>query len=509
MTGQTPHRHARRRTGVRIVLGTLTSTVIVALFAALLVARPADGLADGTGRDGLADAHDVSQLQSDSYCPARMSLADTGTYGDSEFQASAGDIASSARYAAFGSVFRSTVGTLSEADGTALAADSGGDVASVMTASGSVDDGSTLLSTRLLDSQDGTGAIGAQAAWATTGDLRGVSAATCVAPALEHVFVIGATTTGTTQQLVIANPSSKATSLSVEAWGADGRVTLSTGETVTVPGQGETVVDISAAAPDQQGLAVRVTSRQTPVAAVVRTVKADGLTSKGSDFALPSSEPAATSIMPSVRAGDRVQVVAYGDAATDTTLAWVMADGLEPIGRHRIEAGAVAIIDVGEAPEGALALASTAQDPIRLSAELTRSGDGQQADFALVGAQTASATSAVTIPDHMDGTLTVVNAGTAQADGTLTGYDADGRRTGRHTVTLGANAAVSLEPDVAGEGAVTFTLESGDGSLVWGVRLASAQVDDADLAGLAALPPTALAATTERIWSSQNPAIVR
>lgn len=41
-----------------------------------------------------------------------MTIADTDAYGDSEYQASNGNIASSARYAAFGSVFHSSVASM-------------------------------------------------------------------------------------------------------------------------------------------------------------------------------------------------------------------------------------------------------------------------------------------------------------------------------------------------------------------------------------------------------------
>ena len=101
MSAQASRRHARR-TGVRIVLGVLTMLVIIAMFVALLIVRPLPSLVDASAKGEASSEYTVSQLQTESYCPARMSLADTGSYGDSEFQASAGDIASSARYAAFG-----------------------------------------------------------------------------------------------------------------------------------------------------------------------------------------------------------------------------------------------------------------------------------------------------------------------------------------------------------------------------------------------------------------------
>lgn len=511
MSAQASRRHARR-TGVRIVLGVLTMLVIIAMFVALLIVRPLPSLVDASAKGEASSEHTVSQLQTESYCPARMSLADTGSYGDSEFQASAGDIASSARYAAFGSVFRSVIGTTASMDGaTALQAADAADVSSIMSASGNVDGGSTLLQTRMLESKSGTGAVASMASWATEGDLKGVSAVSCVTPALTHAFVVGGTATGTTQQLVIANPSSKATSLGVRAWGTSGTgaLTLSTGETVTVEAYGETTVDLSAAAPNQDGLYVTVSSERTPVAAVIRTVAADGLTSKGSEVMAPAVEPEATAVMPSVRRGDDVRVIAFAERDTTTTLSWVTDKGLVQSAAHDLTGGKVTVIDMGKAPAGALAVASTAQDSIRLTAEVGRSGDDGQADFALVRAERPSAVSALTVPDHMDATITVVNAGTTDADGTLIGYDGSGKRVGDAKLDLSANAARSVDVSDIGDDAVTFRLDVDGGQIVWGARLTNAQVDDAHLAGLASLAPTSLEETTERIWSSQNAAIVR
>ena len=109
----------------------------------------------------------------------------------------------------------------------------------------------------------------------------------------------------------------------------------------------------------------------------------------------------------------------------------------------------------------------------------------------------------------MDATLTVVNAGTTDADGTLIGYDGSGKRVGDAKLDLSANAARSVDVSDIGDDAVTFRLDVAGGQIVWGARLTNAQVDDAHLAGLASLAPTSLEETTERIWSSQNAAIVR
>ena len=134
-----------------------------------------------------------------------MTIADTDAYGDSEYQASNGNIMSSARYASFGSVFRSSVGLLGADEATSslvLNKDDAGSDDDIFMASGTVDDGAQLQNTRLLSASDGTGAASSVMSWATEGDLKGVSAASCVAPALKQSLMVSGTKTGMTQQLV-------------------------------------------------------------------------------------------------------------------------------------------------------------------------------------------------------------------------------------------------------------------------------------------------------------------
>lgn len=149
-------------------------------------------------------------------------------------------------------------------------------------ASGNVDDGSRLQDTRLLTASNGTGAVSSVMSWATDGDLKGVSAASCVVPALKQAFLLSGTKTGLTQQLVVANPSAKDTSVTIRIWGSDksGALALSTGSTLTVASGKETVLNLSAAASGQDALYATVTGTDTPVAAIVHTVSMDGLTSK-------------------------------------------------------------------------------------------------------------------------------------------------------------------------------------------------------------------------------------
>ena len=103
-------KHSRSKTVWRVVLAVASVLVIVALVAVAAVYRPTWIHADSPATQRSSVSRTVSPRQLETYCPARMTIADTGAYGDSEYQASNGNIASSARYTAFGAVFRSSVG---------------------------------------------------------------------------------------------------------------------------------------------------------------------------------------------------------------------------------------------------------------------------------------------------------------------------------------------------------------------------------------------------------------
>ena len=97
------------------VAATTVSACVVAGALLVMAFIPGRQLSFGNANPANASVvQEVSPKVMDQYCPAQMGLADTGTYGDREFQASVGDLASSARYAAFGSIFHAQVSPLGD-----------------------------------------------------------------------------------------------------------------------------------------------------------------------------------------------------------------------------------------------------------------------------------------------------------------------------------------------------------------------------------------------------------
>ena len=76
---------------IGIVLGVITMLMLIALFVVLVMAPIPNIWVDKVTASDNAIDQTVSPTQSETYCPAPIGLADTGTYGDSAFQATVGN----------------------------------------------------------------------------------------------------------------------------------------------------------------------------------------------------------------------------------------------------------------------------------------------------------------------------------------------------------------------------------------------------------------------------------
>ena len=507
-----PQSSVNRRAVRRWVVAAITVVLILAVFGALTLYRPMPRTIDRSSLAGSSVPHEVSQTQLTAYCPARMSLSDTGSYGDTQYQASEGNIASSARYAAFGSVYKATIDTLS-GDGTQSTELENPDLldsSSIKASSGNVDKGPTLVETKMLQAQRGTGTVSSVAAWATKGDLRGLSASSCITPALTQSFLLPAADGGSTNQLVIANTSAKATTVNVTLWGTKtaGILTSATGSSLSVAAHAQSMLDLGAAAPGQKGLLVTISSSETPVAAVVRSVRVDGLTDKGSDYAQPLASASRHVVVPSVNEGDTVTILMFSAVSATATVSWIGADGSGESQRHDLVGGKVSVIDLGKAPRGVSGISVDATHPIRAEVRVADGGTSGQEDFALIGRGVSTDQSAVVVPDDITGTTTVINTTDNAGHATIQAYDGKGKHVGTREVSLAAHGSTRITDADISSDARLFMMTHGDG-IIWGVRLSRDDVSKAGLAGVAYLASQSLDIHSERVWAKPDQGIVK
>ncbi|KAB7790085.1 DUF5719 family protein [Bifidobacterium leontopitheci] len=507
--------HAKHGGRVWTAAAAVVSMIAIIVLFAAIVLCPWALPVDSTTVRASAVASKVGQRQVIAYCPSRMVLPDDASYGDSAYRTSEGNMTSSARYAAFGAVYASQSepfgvtdgGSSTGQDSTTLKDTDPTDSSNVITASGDVNTSASLFTTQLLDSAQGSGAAAAIASWATKGDIRGLSAASCQTPALQSRFVLSDSATGSSHQLIIANPSSKSTAVQVRIWGTKsaGALSLSTGSTVTVDARSQTVFDLSAAAPGQDGLYVVVSSEQTPVASIVRSVKVSGLTAHGSDYETAATQESKTLTFPSVSEGDRVRLYIHAAHDGDASVHWL---GGGKDSKHSFKADRVTVIDLGQAAKGALGLTVDASQPVVAAISVTRAAQGGQQDFMMVNAARFDRHAAAALPGSVTAEVTVVSRASRQSEVTIAGYDDKGRQVGSKKVTVPAEGAARLPVSQIGDNvAVIATADGKDAG--FGVRLSQKAVQDAKLAGVAHLDATSLMPRRETIRADKDMSLVR
>ncbi|KAB8297595.1 DUF5719 family protein [Bifidobacterium apri] len=496
----------------RVLVAVLTMILIVAVFAALTVLEPARWLIDRSSVSSATTVQHVSQTQYGLLCPQQMTLADDENFGDSEYQATAGNITSAALYAAFGSVYGADVYNYplsgEDAQSSELSDDNLLDSANVKTLAGDVTKNAQYIDAKLLEAKSGTGVIGSMASWATSGDLRGMSAASCVPTALTDAFLLPATQTGVTEQLVVSNPSQKSTSLDVTVYGTKhaGKLSLSTSSTLTVAAGGQATLDISAAAPGQQGVYVTVSSTETPIASVVNVTRMQGLKPLGSDVVLPLGDPALTQALPGVVKGDAVTALVYAERNTTVTLSWVTGEGRVEAKTVTVPGNRVTAVDLGNAPDDATGLFADATSQISVQATVSQSASGQ-ADFAFIPGESGQRASGLVIPSSVSATLQLVNLSDTDQTVTLHGYDASGNATGSKRISVGATTGVSVDPADIGDNTQLFTCRAGK-NIVWGARLSQASLSSGKVAQAAYLPASSLEPQSREVLTVNDQRIV-
>ncbi|MCH4159158.1 MAG: DUF5719 family protein [Bifidobacterium minimum] len=493
----------------RIVAAILTIVLVMAFVAAVSLYSPLSSWVDqARGDAGVPQTVGASQMEM--YCPARMTLADAGAYGDEEFRSSEGDIASSARFVAVGSVYRAdTTGLDGKSSVEDIPSATGSKEMSVLSAKDG-DALSRLLSGRAVGASRGTGVSGTRVSWATQGDLRGISSSACVTGAMTQSLMVSGTKVGTTQQLILANSSSTPTTVTLAVRGSEktGAVVLSTGGTVTVPAEGEKIVDLSAAAPSHAALFLTLSSSATPVSAVVRTVAMNGLESRGSDFSTPLDAAAKRTVMAGMLPGDSVRMLLFSRSDATVSASWLTRSGRKDVRSVELTSGRVSSIDVGDVPKDAYALEVRSSSPLYASSVASRAGDDGQADFAFIPSSSGHHSAAVALPEGVSGRVVLANGSNAAIDATIRAVDSDGSLIGTSTVSLagGESRSVSLSDEFPHAAAVMVSAAS---PVVWGVRLSASALSDDGLAAVSYVGSTALEPTNMVVTTYDDRSIVR
>ena len=345
----------------------------------------------------------------------------------------------------------------------------------------------------------------------TEGDLRGLVAGACTAPAVEHWLVGGSTSVGSSGRLVLQNPGRTPATVSLEAWGASGPVVLGSQSLVVVPPGEQVVTMLEAIAPDQSRLALHVTAEGGRVGAYVQHHRIEGLVPAGADLVVGGGAPSRTAAVSGVVStgepvddphAPRLDLLTPGTAAGTANLAVLGPDGpvrLRGGEEVPLEPGRVTTVPLGGLPEGGYTVVVDADVPVVAGAALDKKGsaaddaviDDDPYDRAWLAGQAVPATGpvadgAVAVPGHAAYVVSMsgvpderdpdqIDDVDGSTDVALRGIGPDGEEAWTRTVEVPTGGTVELEGAELSEPgdtvAVVAEQPAGRPGVVWSVRI--------------------------------------
>lgn len=216
--------------------------------------------------------------------------------------------------------------------------------------------------------------------WGTNSGLnQGLAASSCVPPQEDAWLVAGASTTGNTPVLVLANPYSTAVSATVEVHSAESSPAVVKTHSVAVPAYSSTQVLLGALAPAQSALAVRVVTAGGGLASYLVDSARAGTVSAGLDVVTPSTTVGERLVFTGVdlenKTSGTVRIVNTGDA--EAVVSWTAlrfrSDEVPLAVATTIKAGGVAQVPLPATyPKGVTGLVLSSDQPLAATVSLVK-----------------------------------------------------------------------------------------------------------------------------------------
>ncbi|ACZ31562.1 hypothetical protein Xcel_2547 [Xylanimonas cellulosilytica DSM 15894] len=515
---RTPVKPRAGRT-LRVLGATSTGLIAVgAVTAATLLAGPWASALGAPAADAGAATVAVDPAPALLVCPAPARLPEGLSVGDSQFSATPVDTRSNV-----------LAGVLGAAGGSATWAPLGGDAEPLdagAAAAVTVRDAIGGSVVEALPGADGAfREAGATTSMTTAGDLRGLAAAPCAAPAISQWIVGGGTEVGSTAVLTVQNPSARTATVTLDVYGPSGRVPLGSRGAFLV-GPGESVeTHLEAVAPDQRRVAVHVRSTGARVSASLQVQSLAGLLPRGVDLLAPGSAPATSVAVAGIVSDGQplddphapvLRLLAPDDAAGTARVSVYGQDGIVRLrGTEDVELvpGAVTDVPLGGLPAGGYSLVVDADVPVVAAVGYFRSattpddavvqgslvdvawvpgqalpapGDAQQV---AVPAGTRAVLSVGAVPETRDGTDPAGDDTTAVVR--VVGTDGTQLAERELTLTPGRLQRLVVADLVDGGTPALVTVDGGDvAPVVWGLELSTGD-GESPQALVSTLAPTA------------------
>ncbi|MBN9192795.1 DUF5719 family protein [Microbacterium sp.] len=278
---------------------------------------------------------------------------------------------------------------------------------------------------------------GATSATVAAEDLRGFAASACAPGLTESWLVGGATTTGSADLVLLANPGTVAATVDLTVYGAQGRQVPPGGSGIVVPAGTQRVVPLAGLVLGEEAPVVRVTASGAPVQAALQSSITRTLVTGGVDQEGAIVGSARSQVVPGVRVtvapgGNEPTTVARllaPAASTTATLTVTDAGGKEVMTRQvPLTAGAPAEVELDALPRGVYSVTATAGAPL-VAAVWQATGSGAGSDFAwFTAAPALSAATLVAVPSGPSPQIAVANTGADAATVTLEPVDGGSSR---------------------------------------------------------------------------------
>lgn len=328
-------------------------------------------------------------------------------------------------------------------------------------------------------------------------DLRGFAASACRAPLLESWLVGGATTTGSSDVILLANPGEVPATVDLTVYGVGGPSTPPGADGIVVAPGTQKVVPLAAVGVGEEAPVVRVTASGAPVSAVLQSSLTRTLLAGGVDQTGAIAAASDRVVIPGITVTDTAVAAAEAGATTRVRLLSAQADttatvAVTAVGGARVStqevplaAGVPSEAGLSGLPAGAYVVTVTAGAPVVAAAWQT-TGFGEGADFAWYAATPdVSGDATFAVPEGPSPTL-VITAGEDAADVELT--------------PLGGGDTVRLT--VGADSSTTVTVTAGEGYRLSAGAVVHALVTYAGAGALAGVPvwPTDAAASVVTVY---------
>jgi hypothetical protein len=394
-------------------------------------------------------------------CPGIAELADNVTY-DPEFSPVPTKITHKKQVLANGSIASALV---SDLNGTKLVAIPAKNEVYPLTDSSKEP---KLVNVEYAEAQGIAGVSGTSFTASLDGDIKGLAAGSCTEPKSLAWFLGGQTGAGDTMMLYLENPNPVAAQVELTMYGKNGAINMKTSKFVTVQEGAIEKVLISAAAPDEELVAIKVEAKGALIASYLFTYQVrNGIVANGMDFINSYSEPVSSGTINSVaiESADGIKSEAFlelfaeNDAQVTYTVLKAGANDAGNSGNLSLTAGKTQSVPLNLA-NGVYSINFKSDEPVFVETLIRQTKGAEYSDFAYQRVSDVNQNSILQVYGAEQVISAIGEAGSVPENASIifTAYDSNGALLKNKTYAISASQPIQFRvKDIAPENASYIT----------------------------------------------------